>query len=70
MLVLPGPGWLEIGIGLAVLARDVAWAERALERVRSRIPAAADGKVNRATVATAIVVALATIAISIAWITR
>jgi hypothetical protein len=28
MLVLPGPGWLVIAAGLAVLARDVAWAER------------------------------------------
>ena len=70
MLVLPGPGWLVIGLGLAVLARDVAWAERALERVRSRLPADADGNVSRASVATAILVALATIAISIAWITR
>lgn len=70
MLVLPGPGWLVIGLGLAVLARDVAWAERALERVRSRLPADADGKVSRASVVTAIVVALAAIAISLAWLTR
>ncbi len=70
MLVLPGPGWLVIGLGLAVLARDVAWAERALERVRSRLPADADGKVSRAGIATAIVVALAAVAISIAWLTR
>ncbi|MBP7930493.1 MAG: PGPGW domain-containing protein, partial [Acidimicrobiia bacterium] len=34
MLVLPGPGWIAIAGGLAVLSRDVAWAARLLEIVR------------------------------------
>ncbi len=46
MLVLPGPGWLAIAGGLAILAKDVAWAERALERVRTRLPADEDGSVS------------------------
>ena len=29
MLALPGPGWITIAAGLAVLAKDVAWAEGA-----------------------------------------
>lgn len=45
MLVLPGPGWLVIAAGLAVLSRDVAWAERTLAIVRRRLPADADGRV-------------------------
>jgi len=31
MLVLPGPAFIVIPIGLAVLAREFAWAERLLE---------------------------------------
>lgn len=36
MLVLPGPGILVIFLGLVVLATEFTWAERALERTRSR----------------------------------
>lgn len=70
MLVLPGPGWLMIALGLGILARDVAWAERALERVRKRLPTDGDGKISRATIATMAVVALATTAATFWWTTR
>lgn len=36
MLVLPGPGLLVIIAGLAVLAREFVWAERALDRAKAR----------------------------------
>ena len=36
LLVLPGPGVLVILAGLAVLATEFAWAERTLERARTR----------------------------------
>ena len=43
MLVLPGPGILTIGAGLAILARDVEWAGRLKDRVTSRyLPAPKD----------------------------
>ncbi len=42
MLVLPGPGWVAIILGLAVLATEFAWAERLLERVKEKVAAAAD----------------------------
>lgn len=35
LLPLPGPGWLVIIAGLAVLATEFAWAKGILERVRS-----------------------------------
>lgn len=47
MLALPGPGWLTIALGLGLLAQDVPWAERTLERVRRRLPAEEDGRVSR-----------------------
>lgn len=34
LLVLPGPGWVTIALGLALLAPDFPWAHRALERLR------------------------------------
>ncbi len=36
MLVTPGPGLLVIIAGLAILATQFAWAERALERMKDR----------------------------------
>ena len=41
MLVLPGPGLLVIIAGLAVLATQYAWAERALDEAKRRAKSAA-----------------------------
>lgn len=37
MLLLPGPGWLTIFLGLAVLASEYTWANRLLLPVRRRV---------------------------------
>ena len=34
MLITPGPGWVAIIVGLAVLATEYVWAERLLARVK------------------------------------
>jgi uncharacterized protein (TIGR02611 family) len=34
MLVLPGPGWVAIFLGLAILATEFAWAQTALHEAR------------------------------------
>ena len=36
MLVTPGPGWLAIGLGLAVLAVEFVWARRLLDRLKEQ----------------------------------
>lgn len=36
MLVLPGPGILVVVVGLAILAREFAWAERTLDKTKAR----------------------------------
>ncbi len=36
MMVTPGPGLLGILAGLAVLATEFAWAERALQRTKDK----------------------------------
>lgn len=43
MLVLPGPGLVVIILGLAILATEFAWAERALDTTKKKAKAAADG---------------------------
>jgi len=42
LLVLPGPGWAVIILGLVVLAPDFVWAERTLAPVRRFADAAAE----------------------------
>jgi hypothetical protein len=34
MVILPGPGWLTIAAGLAILAGEFLWARRALDRLK------------------------------------
>ncbi|WP_420446806.1 PGPGW domain-containing protein [Candidatus Poriferisodalis sp.] len=68
LMPLPGPGMLVVAVGLAILARDVAWADRLLRKVRERLPSDAEGKLPRSTVITMILLALAGIAASI-WFT-
>jgi uncharacterized protein (TIGR02611 family) len=46
MLALPGPGWVVIGLALAVLSRDYLWAERTLRRIRHRLPQDESGDVH------------------------
>lgn len=36
MLVLPGPGVLTIGVGLALLATEFVWAARLLKRMKDK----------------------------------
>ena len=36
MLVTPGPGWLAIGMGLALLAAEFLWARRLLNRLKEQ----------------------------------
>jgi len=35
LLVLPGPGWVTIFFGLALLAAEFEWARRLLDRLKS-----------------------------------
>jgi tellurite resistance protein TerC len=34
MIALPGPGWLTIAAGLAILAGEFVWARKLLDRVK------------------------------------
>lgn len=47
MLVTPGPGLLVIIAGLAILAHEFTWAQRALEQARERAARARDAAARR-----------------------
>ncbi|HAN07622.1 MAG TPA: hypothetical protein DCP89_03900 [Acidimicrobiaceae bacterium] len=68
MMLLPGPGLLTIAIGLSILSRDVAWADRLLSKVRARLPSDEHGKLPRSSIITMTTMAIAGILFSI-WAT-
>ncbi len=47
MLVTPGPGLLVIIAGLAILAHEFTWAQRALEQARERATRAREAASRR-----------------------
>ena len=65
MMPLPGPGLLIVAVGLGILSRDVAWADRLLQIVRKRLPSDSDGRLPRSSIVTMTVLALAGVAFSI-----
>ena len=67
MMPLPGPGLLIVAVGLGILSRDVAWADRLLQIVRKRLPSDSDGRVPRSSIVTMTVLAFAGVAFSI-WV--
>lgn len=67
MLPLPGPGLVTIAAGLALLASDVPFARRLLDRVRERIPSDADGKVSRPLLIGGLVVSACAVSFSVWW---
>lgn len=46
MLVTPGPGWLTILLGLALLASEFAWARRLLDWLKARFTHLRDAAVH------------------------
>jgi uncharacterized protein (TIGR02611 family) len=47
LLVLPGPGWLLIFIGLAILATEYVWAERLLKTAKRKAGQAKDAVLRK-----------------------
>lgn len=42
MIILPGPAFIVIPLGLAILAGEFVWAKRLLEKVKSGVKSAKD----------------------------
>jgi hypothetical protein len=67
LLVLPGPGLVVLAAGLVILAQDVPFAARMLEKVRRRLPTDADGKLPKGTIVMGLVITVLTVSASIWW---
>lgn len=67
LLVLPGPGLVVLAIGLAILAQDVPFARRLLERVRARIPSDAEGNISKPLLYGGLAVSFVAVCVSIWW---
>lgn len=68
MVVLPGPGLLVVAAGLYLMALEIPFAARLLEKVKERLPHDEDGNIPKSAIVTMVVMtATATIA-SIAWV--
>lgn len=46
LIVLPGPAFVVIPIGLAILALEFAWAKRLLDRIKDKVQAAKESLVG------------------------
>ncbi len=63
--LVPGPGFVLIAIGLAMLALEFDWAERLLERILQRVEDAADASGRqKAAVGAVVAAAVATLAVA------
>jgi hypothetical protein len=67
MLAAPGPGLVVIAVGLTILAPDVPFAARLLERVKERLPQDSDGKIPRPMIAMMIATTATFTGVSIWW---
>ena len=68
LIVLPGPGLVVVAIGLALLAQDVPFARRLLDRVRARIPSDAEGNVSKPVLVGGLAVTVVALSASV-WFT-
>ena len=60
LMPLPGPGGLVVAAGLVILSRDVAWADRALRKLRKYSPGIPeDGSIPRSTIVTGVLLMVA-----------
>jgi uncharacterized protein (TIGR02611 family) len=48
MIVLPGPAFIVIPLGLAVLATEFVWARKLLHGIKERLPDGLKSRVERA----------------------
>jgi uncharacterized protein (TIGR02611 family) len=66
LLVLPGPGMIVVFGGLLLLATEIPFAARLLEKVKKRIPQDENGKIPRRSIVYIVAVGVVTVGASTA----
>jgi len=67
LIVLPGPGLVVVAMGLAILAQDVPFARRLLDRVRARIPSDAEGNISKPILYGGLAISVVAVCVSLWW---
>jgi uncharacterized protein (TIGR02611 family) len=67
LLALPGPGLVVVALGLGLLATEIPFAARLLERIKGRLPHDESGKIPRSAIVMMVVVGVIATGASIAW---
>lgn len=67
LLALPGPGLVVVALGLGLLATEIPFAARLLERIKGRLPQDESGKIPRSAIVMMVVVGVIATGASIAW---
>ena len=68
LIVLPGPGLVVLAAGLYLLATEVPFAARMLDRVKERLPQDEDGKLPKSAIVTMVAMTVVATGASIAWV--
>ncbi len=67
LLLLPGPGLVVVAAGLYLIALEVPYAARLLDRVKKRLPQDENGKLPKSAVVTTVAMTVLATGASIAW---
>lgn len=67
LLALPGPGLVVVALGLGLLATEIPFAARLLDRIKGRLPQDESGKIPRSAIVMMVVVGVIATGASIAW---
>ena len=70
LLALPGPGLVVVALGLGILASEVPFASRVLEKVKKRLPTDADGNFPKSAIVMMVAFAVIATAASTWWALR
>jgi hypothetical protein len=70
LLALPGPGLVVVALGLGLLASEIPFAARLLERVKRRLPQDEDGKLPRSAIVMMVAMCVLATGASLVWTFR
>lgn len=68
LVILPGPGLLVVAAGLYLMALEIPFAARLLDKVKERLPHDDDGKIPKSAIVTMVAMTVVATGASVAWV--